>query len=76
MNARPRIFVLKRVPPRPFDRDELCDCCGMGAVAANVQFDWPPEAHFDACWLCAELLTIQAMLGAGLVAILGKGRPS
>lgn len=73
-SARPRIFVLKPCPRRPFEEDGLCDCCGMGATAATVQFDWTPEARFAACWLCAELLTIQGMLGAALrLACQGKG---
>ena len=46
----------------------------MGATAANVQFDWPPEAHFDACWLCAELITMQALIGVALKLLAtGKG---
>jgi hypothetical protein len=46
----------------------------MGATAAQVHFDWPPDAHFSACWLCAELLTIQALLGVALkLACQGKG---
>lgn len=74
MNARPRIFVLKKVPARPYQADELCACCGMGATAARVQFDWTPDAHFRACWLCAELLTVQAVLGVALkLAFQGKG---
>jgi len=74
MMARDRIFVLKPVPRRPFARDELCDCCGMGCVAANAHFDWPLDASFDCCWLCAELLTVQALLGVALrLACQGKG---
>lgn len=46
----------------------------MGATAARVQFDWPPDAEFFACWLCAELLTVQALLGVALkLACQGKG---
>ena len=46
----------------------------MGATAARVQFDWTPDAHFRACWLCAELLTVQAVLGVALkLAFQGKG---
>lgn len=74
MNARPRIFVLKRVPRRPYQADGLCACCGMGATAARVHFDWPLEAQFECCWLCAELLTVQALLGVALkLACQGKG---
>ena len=74
MIAKPRIFVLKPVPRRPYQADELCACCGMGATAARVQFDWPPDAHFRACWLCAELISVQALLGVALkLACQGKG---
>lgn len=66
MRAQARIFLLKKVEPRPYQADELCECCGMGATAARVQFDWHPDAHFRACWLCAELLTVQALLGVAL----------
>lgn len=66
--------MLKKSPARPYQVDGLCDCCGMGATAAKVQFDWPPEAHFDACWLCAELITIQALIGVALKLLAtGKG---
>jgi hypothetical protein len=63
MIARPRVFVLVPLCPRPYEKDTLCECCGMGAVLARCQFDWPPEAHFDACWHCAQLITAQAMIG-------------
>lgn len=46
----------------------------MGATAARAQFDWLPDAQFRACWLCAELLTVQAVLGVALkLACQGKG---
>lgn len=77
MIARPRIFVLNPVAPRPFQADELCDCCGMGAVAARAWFDWPPDAHFECCWLCAQLITTQALIGVALKELVqGKGRAS
>jgi len=64
--ARPKIFVLHRVPPRPFQADGLCACCGMGATAARAWFDSPADAHFDCCMLCAELITVQALMGVAL----------
>lgn len=74
MRARARVFLLKPVPVRPFDQAGLCDCCGLGATAARAWFDWPPDAHFECCWLCAELITAQAMIGCALkLLVSGKG---
>jgi hypothetical protein len=72
MMARRRVFVLVPLRPRPYEKDELCDCCGMGAVVARCWFDSPAEAFFESCWLCAELITVQAMIGCALQVVSGR----
>ncbi len=68
------MFVLRPVVLGSFEPIGTCECCGLGAAtAARVWFDWPPDAHFDACWLCAELITAQAMIGVALTLAAGKG---